>query len=168
MRRSVVILTLACVLVGTVEAQERQAPMLEVAAGALLFPDDGTVGEAFVGGAARFYVSPRVSIGPEVAFITGQNHRHLMLTGNVTYDFHGPVQGQPPPVTPFVVVGAGLFRTREEFVSASPFTSTEGSFTVGGGVRGSLGKKVVAGAEARVGWETHVRLNAFLGIRLGR
>jgi hypothetical protein len=146
-------------------AQERPAPVTEFAAGALFFPDDSVVKEGFIGGAARFYVSPRVSVGPEIAFIQGNNHSHLMLTGNVTFDLIGPVQSQPRPVTPFVVVGGGLFRTREKF-PGEVFTSSEGAFTAGGGVRGLVGNRVIVGAEARIGWELHIRVNAMLGIRL--
>lgn len=146
-------------------AQDKPAPAAEVAVGAFLFPDDGeTVRKRFAGGNVRFYVSPRVSLGPEIAVVDGPTQSHLMLTGNVTYDF---IAGNPAPLTPFVVVGAGLFRTREEFGRVQPFTHSEGGFTAGGGVRGSAGRYVFFGAEARIGWETHVRLNALLGVRFG-
>jgi len=61
-------------------AQERPGPLGELALGALLFADDGIVAEGFVGGAARFYVLPRISVGPEIAYIQGDNHSHLSLT----------------------------------------------------------------------------------------
>ena len=38
----------------------------------------------------------------------------------------------------------------------------------GGGVRALVGKAVIVGAEARVGWELHLRVNGLLGIQLGR
>ena len=148
-------------------AQQRPAPALEFAAGALLFPDDGIVTEGFVGGAGRIYVLPRVSVGPEIAYIQGQNHSHLMLTGNLTVDLVRPINGQPRPVTPFVVVGGGVFRTRELFPGRETFTSGDGSFTAGGGVRVNAGPRVFLGAEARIGWETHIRLNGLVGVRLG-
>ena len=165
--------TLVFALIGTpairaATAQERPEPAAELAAGALLFADDGVVGEGFVGGTARVYVSPRISVGPEIAFIRGQNHSHLMLTGNVTFDLAGPVSGQPRAVTPFVVAGGGLFQTRERFLNGSTFTSSEGAFTAGGGVRALVGRRVIVGAEARIGWELHIRLNAMVGVRLGR
>ena len=149
--------------------RSRSGPVAEIAGGALLFADDGVVTEGFVGGAGRFYLSPRVSVGPEIAFISGENHSHLMLTGNVTFDFLGPINGQPRAVTPFAVVGGGLFRTSEQFPFAAVTTSTssEGAFTAGGGVRGLVGKRAVAGVEARIGWETHIRLNGFVGVRFG-
>jgi hypothetical protein len=146
-------------------AQELPAPVGEFAAGALLFADDGVVTEGFAGGTVRLYLSPRISVGPEVAFIQGQNHSHLMLTGNVTFDLMSPVNGRLALVTPFAVVGGGLFQTREQF--RETFTSYDGAFTAGGGVRVRVGRYVVAGAEARIGWELHLRLNGFIGVSFG-
>ena len=148
-------------------AEERPAPAGEVAAGTLVFADDGSPKEGFVGGGARFYVSPRVSVGPEIAHVRGDNHSHLMLTGNVTFDLLRPVNGQPRRVTPFAVAGGGIFQTRESFPNGI-FTSADGAFTAGGGIRAWLGRRVFAGAEARIGWELHVRLNGMVGVRLGR
>lgn len=147
-------------------AEERPAAAGEFAAGAILFADDGVVSEGFVGGAARFYLRPRISVGPEITFVSGNNHSHLMLTGNVTFDLLGPPRGAPPPVTPFVVVGGGFFQTRESFPSGT-FTSADGAFTAGGGVRALAGRRLIVGAEARVGWELHIRVNGFIGVRLG-
>ena len=88
-----------------------------------------------------------------------------MLTGNVTFDLMSPVNGRLALVTPFAVVGGGLFQTREQF--RETFTSYDGAFTAGGGVRARIGKYVVAGAEARIGWELHLRLNGFIGVSFG-
>ncbi|HUE87486.1 MAG TPA: hypothetical protein VMO26_15530 [Vicinamibacterales bacterium] len=149
-------------------AQERPRPMAEIAAGALLFADDGVVREGFLGGTVRLYVLPRVSIGPEIAYIVGQNHSHLMVTGNVTFDFVRPIGREPRRVTPFAVVGGGLFQTREQFPNNETFTSADGAFTAGVGVRTLIGDRVIVGAEARVGWELHVRLNGMVGVRLSK
>ncbi len=149
-----------------VVAQERPSPAAEFAAGTLLFPDDAIVRERFVGGAGRFYVTPQISVGPEIAYISGTNHSHLMVTGNVTIDMLGPVNGEPRAVTPFVVAGAGLFRTRESFPRGT-FSSTEGAFTAGGGVRALIGKHLIVGGEVRVGWELHIRVNGLIGLQLG-
>ena len=148
-------------------AQDRPAPAVELAAGVLNFADDGIVTEGMFGGAARFYLLPRVSIGPEVAFVDGDRHSHLMLTGNLTYDFLGPVNGRPRTVTPFVVVGGGLYRTRESFFGTETFTHNEGAFTAGGGVRALLGRSVIVGGDVRIGWELHVRLAGFVGVQFG-
>jgi hypothetical protein len=170
--RSVVIIAIvasACVvlLARPAAAQQRPGPVGEFAAGALLFPDDGVVTEGLIGGAARFYLLPRVSVGPEITYVQGENHSHLMLTGNVTFDLLRPINGMPRQVTPFIVLGGGLFQTRESF-RTGPFTSSDGAFTAGGGVRALLGNSVFVGAEARIGWELHLRVNGIVGVRLGR
>jgi hypothetical protein len=149
-------------------AQERPGPVAEVAAGALLFPDDGLVTEGAIGGAARFYLLPRINVGPEIAYVQGQNHSHLMLTGNVTIDFVRPVHGRPRSVTPFATVGGGLFQSRGRLPYAGVVTHNEGAFTAGGGVRALVGPRVFVGAEARVGWELHLRLNGIIGVHLSR
>ena len=148
-------------------AQERPAPVAEVHGGTLLFADDSVVKENFIGGAGRFYVLPRISVGPEIAYISGSRHSHLMLTGNLTFDLLGSTSGRPPRVTPFLVAGAGLFQTREQFPNEI-FTHTEGAFTAGGGVRARVGDAVTVGGEVRVGWELHLRFSALVGVRLGR
>ena len=145
-------------------AQDRPKAAFELAGGALFFPDESVVTEGFVGGTGRFYVSPRISLGPEVSYIQGDNHNHLMLTGNVTIDLAAPEH----KVTPFVVAGAGLFRSNEAGPGNTSFSHNEGAFTAGGGVRALVGDYVIVGAEARVGWELHTRFNGFVGVRFGR
>jgi len=136
---------------------------VEFAAGWVGFADDGIVSETLIGGAARWYVLPRISLGPEVAYILGENHSHLMVTGNLTWDILSPKRG---PVTPFLTVGGGLFQTRESFPSGD-FTSDEGAFTMGGGVRVLVNDRVTAGIDVRVGWETHLRVAGSIGVNLG-
>jgi hypothetical protein len=89
------------------------------------------------------------------------------VTANVTFDLLSPKPGQPRRVTPFVVVGGGLFQTRETFFNGD-FTSNEGAFTAGGGVRALVNERVIVGMDTRVGWELHLRINGFVGVALGR
>ena len=146
-------------------AQDRPSPTLDLAAGWVGFADDGIVSEFPVGGGFRWYLSPRISIGPEVTFIAGESHSHQVVTGNLTFDFLAPRNGAPR-VTPFVVVGGGMFRTSEDFANG-PYSSTEGAFTVGGGIRAPFGERVAAGIDARLGWEPHLRLTGFISVGLG-
>jgi hypothetical protein len=147
------------------EGQTRPGPAGEFAAGWVGFADDAVISEGLVGGAARFYATPRVAVGPEIAFIKGKNHSHLMMTANLTVDLLSVIAGEPPRVGPFIVVGGGLFQTRERFASG-PFVSREGTFTAGGGVRIQLSGRMYAAAEARLGWETHLRVNGAVGFRM--
>ncbi len=148
-------------------AQERPSPALDVSAGWVGFADDGIVGEGMVGGAGRFYLSPRVAVGPELLYISGENHSHTVLTGNLTFDFIAPTAGRPPRVTPFLVVGGGMFQTHESFFG-DDVTHTEGAYTAGGGLRAAVGDRVTVGVDARMGWEAHLRVNGVVGVRLGR
>jgi hypothetical protein len=151
---------------GVATAQERPGPAVEFAAGWVGFADDGIVSEGLVGGAARMYLSSRIAVGPEVVYIDGSNHSHLVVTGNLTWDVLASIGGAPR-ITPFVVVGGGLYQTRETFFSG-PFTSSEGAFTAGGGVRARASDRVTVGIDARLGWETHIRINGIVGVRIGR
>ena len=160
--RNVILMSAAVMLAaaGPAAAQERARPAAEFTAGVLLFPDDGTVTEGMFGGSARFYVSPRVAVGPELVFVSGSNHSHLMATGNLTFDLFSPTRS----VTPFLVVGGGLFHSREQ-TGRGRFNSTEGAFTAGGGVRVMATDSVYVAAEARIGWELHLRFNGAIGVR---
>jgi hypothetical protein len=151
-------------MAGPAMAQHRRGPALEFSAGWVGFADDGIANERLVGGAARLYVRPQLSVGPEVVYIDADNHNHLTVTGNVTWDVVSPMN--TGRLTPFLVAGAGLFRTRESFFSGT-FTSSEGAFTAGGGVRAPISDRVTVGIDARVGWELHIRVNGLIGLRLG-
>ena len=153
-------------MVDPAAAQDRPGPAAEFAAGWVGFADDGVVNESLVGGAARWYLLPRISVGPEVVYINGDNHSHLVVTGNLTFDVLGPIDRRPRPVTPFLVAGGGVFQTRESFPRGS-FTSSDGAFTAGGGVRAVVADRVTVGIDARIGWELHLRVNGTIGLRLG-
>src|SRR5689334_22461747 len=77
-------------LTRTAAAQDRPRPAVEFSAGWTGFADDGIVSEGIVGGTGRWYLSPRVAVGPEAIFFQGQNHNHFALTGNVTFDLLSP------------------------------------------------------------------------------
>ena len=66
------LLLLAPFLTGAAAAQERPSPALDLSAGWVGFADDGIVGEGMVGAAGRFYLSPRVAVGPELLYISGE------------------------------------------------------------------------------------------------
>jgi hypothetical protein len=163
MTRSIAVAAAAVIVsgfAGSAVAQDRRAAAAEAAVGHAGFADDTTIGHTLVGGAARWYVLPRVAVGPELVYMVGPgDDRDLMLTGNVTFDFRrGHV------VTPFLVAGGGLFRHSDRFGGVA-FSSTEGSFTGGGGVRLPLGRQLYVAPEVRLGWETHYRVSVSAGWR---
>jgi hypothetical protein len=165
---------MAVILVLTVGAasaqtlEERPAPALEFLAGYAGFVDDATIDHSIVGAAARIYLTPRLAVGPELVYMRGPNwDRDLFLTGNLTFDVLPPRNGRPRRVSPFLVAGGGFFQHSDRF-GALGFTSYEGAFTAGGGVRGWISDRVYALADLRFGWELHSRVNAGVGVALGR
>jgi hypothetical protein len=130
------------------------------------FVDDAMIDHAAFGGAARVYLTPRVAIGPEVAYLQGPGpDRDLMVTGNLTFDVLGPRNGRPSRVTPFLTVGGGYERHSDRFGPIT-FSSSEGAFTGGGGVRVWLSDRAFAVVEARMGWEPHFRVTGGIGVAL--
>lgn len=145
-------------------SRDRPAPAVEFLAGYAGFADDATIDHGIVGAAARVYVTPRVSIGPEFVYMRGPgSDRDLFLTGNLTFDILRPQASRPARVTPFLVAGGGFMEHSDRFGS-SDFSSYEGAFTAGGGVRGWITPRVYAFGEMRVGWELHIRVNGGIGI----
>jgi len=163
----VVFLLVAAPMTHLAVAQDRPGPTVDLAAGWVGFADDGIVSEGLVGGAARWYLLPRVSVGPELVYVYGTNHSHLVVTGNLTWDLLTPTNRHPRAVTPFLVAGGGVFQTREHFFNGT-YTSSEGAFTAGGGVRALVADRVTLGFEVRAGWEPHIRINGLIGLQLGR
>jgi hypothetical protein len=145
----------------------RPAPAVEFLAGYAGFADDATIDHAIAGIAARVYLTPRLAIGPEVVYMWGpRSDRDFYLTGNLTFDVMSPRDGRPRRVNPFLVAGGGAFQHSDRFGSMT-FTSLEGAFTAGGGVRGWITDRVYALGDFRIGWELHMRMNAGIGVRLG-
>ena len=143
------------------------AGTVEFSAGYAGFVDDATIDHGLVGIASRWYLGPRLSIGPEAVYMQGPGgDRDLFLTGNVTWDLFGR-NGRSSRVVPFIVGGAGLMRHRARF-GTQTFTSTEGAFTAGGGVRAGLNDRIFVAGDARLGWELHYRVTGTVGVRFGR
>ncbi len=161
-------LTVALATLGVVPAaaQSRPAPVLEGALGWAGFVDESMIHHTVFGSAVRFYLSPRFSAGPELAYMVGPgDDRDLIVTGNVMFDVLAPTGGAPRRVTPFLLAGGGLFRHADTFQSG-PYASTEGAFTLGLGVRAWTSRRTYVAMDARLGWEAHIRLAATVGVAL--
>jgi hypothetical protein len=155
------VLTALVLLVPLTAAAQDRAWRADLSVGWAGFVDDSTKSYLVVGGSVRRRVTPRLTIGPEVVVMSNSAHltdRVVMLTGNVVIDV---VAANDRRVVPFVVVGGGIVRMRDQ-VRNGPFWSGDPTFTAGGGVRAFISDAVVAGAEYRIGWEPHQRLTAFL------
>jgi hypothetical protein len=145
---------------GIVAAQAAPGIAIEATGGWAGFVDDATMEFGVVGGGVRLPITSRLSAGPEVSYMVGPNgQRNLFLIGSLWYD----LTASDAPVVPYVVAGGGWYR-RRELVGTGPYYSGEGTFTGGGGVRARLGERAYVGADARIGWELHLRLAAHIGV----
>jgi len=144
----------------------RPAPAAEVLTGWAGFVDETLIEHVAFGGITRFYVTPRISLGPEVAYLRGPDgDRDVMITGNLTFDLLRPRLGRPRRVTPFLVVGGG-FAQNSLLIGTISYTSNEGAFTGGGGVRVWFNDSIYGVVETRIGWEPHVRVMGGVGVAL--
>jgi hypothetical protein len=125
------------------------------------FVDDATIDHAVIGGSVRLYLSPRISLGPELVYMRGPaGDRDLFLTGNLTVDLLAPRPGRR--LVPFLTAGGGLMRHTER-VGTGPYTSGEGAVTGGGGARVWLSDRMYLLGEVRLGWEPHYRADGGFG-----
>jgi hypothetical protein len=147
-------------------AQERPRPVIDFSGGWAGFPDDGsTINHRMVGVSARFYFTPRLSVGPEVVYMVGPGtDRDLFVTGNVTYEWPLLVSGRVPRVMPFVVASGGYMRHTPRFGTSISHT---GTVVGGGGVRVRITDRVSAGPDLRLGLELHLRVAGTVTIGLG-
>lgn len=144
----------------------RPVPAAEIQAGWVGFIDEGSINHAAFGGAARWYLTPRLAIGPEVGYLRGPgSDRDVMITMNMTFDLLSPRGERPRRVTPFVVVGGG-FEQHADRVGTGSFVSYEGAVTFGAGTRIWFNDRVYGMVETRMGWEPHVRFTGGIGIAL--
>ena len=131
----------------------------EVALGGAWFLDESVIVHRIAGGSVRWRLTPRLAVGPEVTYMVGPgSDRDFTLTGNLTWDLRAS------GVTPFIVVGGGLFRHSDRFFTRT-FSSTDGGFTARAGVRIPLTPDWYLAPEAGIGWEPHSRLHIALGRR---
>ncbi len=160
------VITATLATAAAAQGMARPAPVVEGTAGWAGFLDEEVVRHGLVATAARVHVSRRVSLGPEVQYFVGPNSdRDLIVTGNLMVDLLAPTADQPKRTTPFVVVGGGLFRHSDRFNGRS-FSSTEGAYTAGVGVRTWATERLFVAGDARLGWEAHVRLAVTVGLAL--
>jgi len=146
-------------------AQERPRPLIDFSGGWARFPDESLIDHGTVGGSARFYLTPRLSVGPELVYMIGPGtDRDLFVTGNVTYEWPMLVSGRSPRVMPFVVASGGYMRHRPRF---GTFVAHTTAIVGGGGVRVRITDRVSAGPELRFGLELHLRVGGTVTIRLG-
>jgi hypothetical protein len=162
-----------CAPAHTAFAQEKPAPIVEFVVGRSGFIDEVWDYFTTIGAGARWFVGPRLAIGPEVTYLTGEfddlGASHLSVTGNITFDVLR--EGNKRRVVPYVVAGGGYLRQRTlvgrgpQTPGLRPFISSEGTVSAGLGARVALGSRVFVAPEFRLGWEPETRIGVIVGIR---
>jgi hypothetical protein len=151
-------------------AQDRPAPIVEAFVGRSGFIDEAWDYFTTIGGGVRIFVTPRLAIGPEVAYMRGEGDAsNLTVTGGVTFDLIR--DDGVRRIIPYLVAGGGYLRQKTIVGSGpgspvlQPFTASEGTVSGGLGVRLALGSSVFMAPELRLGWEPESRISVTLGIR---
>ena len=144
------------------QTSERPPPVVEIIGGYAGFVDDATIDHGVIGGSVRIYLSPRLSVGPEIVYMRGPaDDRDLFFTGTLTFDVLSPRPDRH--VVPFLVAGGGFFRGSYS-IGPQPFSYVEGAFTAGGGIRARISDRWHALGEYRIGWEPHQRVTGGVGV----
>lgn len=166
--RHVVLVVVAMLItigaLGTVAAaQRRSAAVVEGSAGWAGFGDEGLIHHSTYGVAYRANLTRRLAIGPELIVMQGPGvARDVFLTANILFDIVGDIR-----VVPYVVAGVGLMFYRFG-TGVGPLSGVEGAFSAGGGARFPIDDRWHVAAEARIGWEPHLRITGLVGYRFGR
>src|SRR5688572_12628188 len=154
-------------------AQDTPAPIVEAVVGRSGFIDE--VWDYFntIGGGARVFVTQRLAIGPEVAYLNGEfdalEASNLTVTANMTFDIVRD-DGRSR-IVPYLAAGGGYLRQKTLVGSGPgstalvPFTSSEGTMSAGVGARIALGSHMFVAPEFRLGWEPETRFAVIIGTR---
>jgi Outer membrane protein beta-barrel domain len=167
-------LTIAATLSGQpVLAQDKPKSIVEAVVGRSGFIDEVWDYFGTIGGGVRVFVTPRLAIGPEVAYLSGEfdalEASNLTVTANMTFDIARD-DGRRR-VVPYLAAGGGYLRQKTLVGSGAgstalvPFTSSEGTMSAGFGARIALGSHVFVAPEFRLGWEPETRIAITIGIR---
>jgi hypothetical protein len=136
----------------------------ELAGGFTAFFDDGVIDHGGVGGAARIYVTPRLSVGPELVYMIGPgSDRDVLLFANLTVDLTKPRLGRVGRVEPYLVMGAGLLSHSNSFGGYSSSGSSV-TYSWGGGARVWVARRVYVASDIRAGWTPNVRVMGTVGV----
>jgi hypothetical protein len=161
LRRAVAVIFLIFALPVLARAQSPGVPALTFTGGWAGFADEGLIHHSAVGVGAEWVPTPHLSVGPELLYMVGpSSDRDLMVLGVARVGIL-PLRSR---IAPFVTVGGGIMTHTNKFGGQS-YSSTEGGFLFGGGVRINASPRVFVAPEFTMGWEPHMRVSVAVGIR---
>jgi hypothetical protein len=142
--------------------------VLEASAGHAEFADSPPVPHSVFSAGGRVYLSRRLALGPELTVMRGSGiDRDTFLTANATFDLLVPPPARPVQVVPYLIGGLGFVSMTTQ-VGTGPYSSSEGTFTTGAGVRVASRQGWFVAPEVRIGWELHWRAGVQVGFRRQR
>ena len=155
-------LLLAALFVSSALAQ--RAVDIRAGLGAASFVDEGSDNHGVVGASARFYLTRRFSVEPEIVYMWRGNssHRDWLFMPNVAFDF----RSLDKKVVPYVIGGVGYLRITDGLVRL--FTVDSWVAEAGGGAKIYLNRNVFLAPEVRIGSELYVRAAVSVGYTFGR
>jgi len=130
--------------------------------------DDGERPDWLVGGSFRYYASPRISVEPEVLYLTnGPGDHHLLVAPTVSADFRDPKNS----VVPFGTAGGGFVysyrrskvrdpKRQDEYESSHAIVPT---MNLGVGLKFYFGDRFFVAPELRLGVAPFARLQVSAG-----
>ena len=137
--------------------------VLEASVGHAEFVDSPPVPHSVYSAGGRVYVSRRVALGPELTVMRGPGiDRDTFLTANATFGLLDPAPTRPLLVVPYLIGGVGVVSMTTQ-VGTGPYSSSEGTFTTGAGVRVASRQGWFIAPEVRIGWELHWRAGVQIG-----
>ncbi len=144
-------------------AQPSAVPNLTFSGGWAGFVDDGRVDHGALGGGLEWVLTRRLAVGPEILYMVGPDEdRDLFVLGVARIGIL-PLGSR---VAPFVTLGGGSMTHTDTFYGGQSYSSTDGAFIAGGGVRVNASPRVYIAPEFTLGWEPHIRASVTVGIRL--
>ena len=139
-------------------AQQKPQPEIKGTVGWVGFIDEDWINHGMFGAAARFYVTPRIGIEPEIAYMIGPgSDRDVLLIPHVTFDFR---PGET--VRPYLIGGVGLLHHSQK-IGPIRFSDNEWAGNGGVGVKFFLTPKLFVAPEFRLGFEPIMRIAATIG-----
>jgi Outer membrane protein beta-barrel domain len=140
------------------ESEKRPSPDVALIIGTSAFLDEEIPFDHFViGGSMRFYLSKRLSAGPQFLYMNGpDSDRDYSVVGNVAYDLITNKK-----FVLYAVGGAGILNHSER-IGNTTFSDSEGTASGGIGAKLFVTERLFLAPEFRLGWEP--LLSASIGI----